>query len=384
VSDPYDKMAPAFEVAIEGSRLGSDLSDLVSHVEYESIDGMADEARITVANPDYKLSNSPLWQPGNQLDIWFGYGTSLNFVGRVIVAKPTPKFVRDGMPTIEIKGYTKDFIMMSNKPAAGSVGAVRNFQMDMITDAVERVAGRPVYKFDNLDIDTPGNTKYAAIQKADMSDYHYVQGLANTMGWLFWVDYTLDKKWTLHFKNPEGLRVQERVYTFEHNNGEKSTLLEFEPELSLSGAVTRLQVQSRDPETGQLYVEEFDDTENTPDAKYKGDPNEVVDESLQTGGAVVKFIFGDSMVEVVTDKRFRTAAEMKVWADMWWRRKREGFIMGRGTTVGVDDVRARQTHILKVPTESISGDYYFARARHVFGADSGYLLDFTARKVVRG
>jgi phage protein D len=381
--DPYEKLAPAFEVAIEGSRLGRSLSELVSGVEYESIDGMADEARLTISNPDYKLSNSSLWQPGNQMDIWFGYGTSLNFVGRVIIAKPTPKFVRDSMPTIEIKGYTKDFIMMSNKPAAGG-GSTRNFQVDSITDAVEQVASREVYKFDTLDIDKPDKLRYASVQKADMSDYHFVQGLANTLGWLFWVDYTQDERWTLHFKNPEGLRVQGRKYTFEHSNGDKSTLLDFEPELSLQGAVTRLQVQSRNPDTNALFVEEFDDTANTPDGKYKGDPADVIDETLSTSGAVVKFVFGDNAIEVVSDKKFRTAAEMKIWADQWWRRKRENFITGRGTIIGVDDIRARQTHVLKVPMDAISGDYYFARARHVFSASEGYLVDFSARKVVTG
>jgi phage protein D len=382
--DPYEKMAPAFEVAIEGSRLGTSLTELVSQVEYESIDGMADEARITIANPDYKLSNSPLWLPGNQLDLWFGYGSSLGYVGRVIIAKPKPKFVNGAMPTIEIHGYTKDFIMMSNTPAAGTLGSKRNFQTDSITDTVEQVASRPVYKFDNLDIDKPEIVKYASIQKSDMTDYNFVQALANTMGWLFWVDYTLDKKWTFHFKNPEGLRVQELKYTFEHFNGDKSTLLEFDPELALTGAVTRLQVQSRDPDSGKLYVEEFDDTSDTPDGRYKGDPAEVIDETLSTAGAVIKFIFGDSSVEVVSDKRFKSAADMKVWADQWWRRKRENFIFGRGSIIGIDDIRARQIHTLKVPMDSICGDYYFARARHVFNSTDGYLVDFTARKVVTG
>lgn len=379
--DPYVHLAPAFEISIEGFKLGKDLTELVQSVEYESADGVADESRVTISNIDYKLCNTSLWQPGNQLDIWFGYGTTLNFVGRTIIARPQPKFTRDSMPTLELHGYTKDFIMMSNKPESAG-GNTRNFQVDLITDAVEQVASRKAYKFDKLDIDKMEVSKYAGVQKADMSDYHFVKGLANTLGWLFWVDYTLEDKWTLHFKNPNGLRVQKFKYTFEHSNGDKSTLLDFEPELSLTGAVTRLQVQSRDPVTDKLYVEEFDDLENTPDGRYKGNPKDEIDETYSTAGAVIKYVFGDHAIEVVSDKRFASAADMKIWAEQWWRRKRENFIVGRGTLVGVDDLRARQTHTLKLPEKSISGDYYFSRAQHTFSNDNGYLVDFSARKVV--
>lgn len=381
--DPHRYMAPAFEVAIEDSRLGSDLTELVSEAEYESVDGIADEARITIANPDYQLCNSPLWQAGNQMDLWFGYGTQLGYVGRVIIARPSPKFVSDGMPTIAVKGYTMDQLMMDNKPEQ-SKSNVRNVTGDSIADAVERVAFR--YAFTELDIDPTPEAGRTPPQKADTSDYLYVKGLSNKLGWLFWVDYLHPKYggkgWTLHFKDPNTVRTQELKYTFEHYNGDNSTLLDFDPELALSGAVSKLQVQSRDPDTDKVLVEEFLDTENTPDARYRDDPERQIDETQTTAGAVVKFFFGEYGVEVVSDKQFKTAAEMKIWAQQWWQRRRENFVIGRGTVVGLDDLRARQTHRLVVPEISLTGDYYWQRARHVFSADGGYAVDFNARKIV--
>lgn len=379
--DPHRFMAPGFEVAIADSTLGKDLTELVDLVEYESVDGIADESRLTIFNPDYQLCNSPLWQPGNEMDLWFGYGGQLGYVGRTIIVKPRPRFTDTSKPVIEIKGYTKEHLMMGNKPELDKAD-IRNFEIDLISDAVERVASREAYGFDNLDIDESPAGKNAAPQKADMNDYVYVKGLANFLGWLFWVDYTLEDRWTLHFKNPEGLRVQEKKYTFEHfsHDSGQNTLLSFEPELALTGAVTKLQIQSRNPETSETYIEEFQDTEEAPDARFRGDPAQVVDEAHTTAGAVVKFFFGDYAVEVVSDKKFNSAAEMKIWAQQWWRRKREGFVTGRGNIVGVDDVRARQVHRLVVPENGLVGDYYFARARHVFTADGGYVIDFNGRK----
>jgi len=380
VGEPYDKMAPAFMIAINGEKFGVDISSLVQSVEYESSDGIADEARVTFGNPDYQLCGSPLWQPGNQMDIWFGYGTELGFIGRVIIMKPNPKFVRDGMPTIEIQGYTKDRLMAENKPNWKKKD-IRNFQTDIISDAVERIASQPEYSFDTLDID-PTPNKYAPPQKADMADYNFVRGMANALGWTFWVDYSIIDRWTLHFKDPENIH-QERIYTFEHHNGQNSTLLDFDPELSLSGSATRLQIQSRDPDSGKLYVEEFNDEQTVVDGRYNGDPGRKLEQSYSTGGAVIKYFFGDYAVEVVSDKTFKSASDMRIWAEAYWKKKREDFITGRGTLIGVEDLRARQTHTLIVPDKTISGEYYFMRARHQMSVESGYLIDFTARKIVK-
>lgn len=379
--DKYACFAPAFTVKIEGQQLGADITELMSSVEYESVDGVVDEARFTIANPDYKLCNTTLWQPGNQMEIWMGYGNELSLLGRVIIVTPQIRFPSSGMPTIEVKGYTKDFLMTLNRPDYGK-DDIRNFMSDDIGTAIEDVVSRPAYSFDTIDIDPTPEGKRCALQKADMTDYNFVRGLANTLGWYNWVDYTEEDRWAFHFKNPNGLRVQERKYTFEHYNGDKSTLLEFDPELTLSGAVTKLQVQSRNPDSGEFYVEEFEDQDTAPDTRYRNDPQQQLDSSHTTAGAVVKFIFGDNAVEVVADKRFSSAAELRVWAEQWWRRRREHFVLGRGRTVGVTDMRARQVHTLKLPEKSLVGDYYFARVRHEFSPSSGYTVDFTARKVI--
>lgn len=380
--DQHRDMAPSFEVAIADSKIGTKLSELVQSIEYESVDGIADEARLTIANPDYALSNSALWHPGNELEIWFGYGHDLGHVGRVIIVEPKPTFPESGMPVIQIKGYTKDQLMMQNAPALDKADT-RNFEVDLISDAVERVASRPSYRFDSLDIDVSPSNRFSSPQKSDMSDYNYVKGLANLLGWLFWVDYDEETRWTLHFKNPETFQAQDLVYTFEHHRGNASTLLSFEPELSLNGAVTKLQVQSRNPDTNESFIEEFEESVEAPDSKYNGDPKETIDDEHTTAGAVVKLFFGDYAIEVVSDKKFQSAAEMKLWAQQWFRRRREGFVTGRGKVVGVDTLRARQTHKLVLPSTALTGDYYFARVSHKFDSAGGYTIDFNARKVFR-
>jgi phage protein D len=378
-----DDLAPNFEVAVAGNKLGTGISDLVQSVEYESADGVVDEARVTLANPDYILCDSPLWQPGNELDIWCGYGTQLSFIGRVIICKPELSFVQDGMPTITIKGYTKDILMTQNKPkdARPQEESITQFEVFQIDQAIERIAACAPYNFKAFVDPTPNRN--TSPQKSDMSDFEFVKGLANLVGYLFWVDYNEVLGWCLYFVNPDNRSgmIQDKKYTFEHAVGSCS-LLEFRPELALTGAVTRLQVQSRNPLTDELYVEEFDDLANAPDVKYQGDPSKVVDETHTTAGAVVRLMFGDYAVDVITDKKFSSAVDMKVWAQEWFKRKRENFVMGRGSVIGIEDLRARQTHSLTLPSMSLTGDYYFSRVAHKFDRDSGYTCDFTARKIL--
>jgi phage protein D len=378
MADPHATLAPNFAVQIEGSDLGRGLSELVQSLEYENVDGIADEARLTISSPELVLHDSSLWQPGNQMDVWFGYGTDIQHVGRVIIARPEPGYPRDDIPAITVKGYTMEFLMMDNGPG-NTEPATRDFESIFIHEAVERVAQR--YPFDLLDIDpTPG--RYASIQKADTKDYEFVKSLSNLTGYLFWVDYTLENKWAFHFRDPTVLLEQEKKYVFQYNLGDKTTLLDFFPELTLSGAVQKLQAQVRDPESGQTMVVEFVDDQTAPDSRYIGDPAQVVDETHTTAGAVVKVFFGDYALEVVSDKQFKTEAELRWWAEQWFRRRRENFILGRGTIIGVPDLRARQTHELRGLAKAHNGDYYFARVNHKFGRDSGYEIDFSARKVL--
>lgn len=379
--DPHKLMAPNFDVAIAGSKLGYNLRQFVDSLEYESVDGIADEARLSLANPDFVLSDSKMWHPGNELDAWFGYGASVEHVGRVIITKPEPTFPSDGMPGITLKGYTKDQLMMQNSPSDEEAKR-RGIQVDLISERVKQVATREAYGFNKLDVDDTLGL-FAPPQKADMSDYEYVKGLANMTGYLFWVDYIQDDGWVLHFRDATAFDLaQEKTYTFEYNRGDLSTLLEFRPELSLTGAVTKLQAQVRIPESDKPLVVQFDDNEEAPDAKFTGDATEVIDETYTTAGAVVKLFFGDYAVEVVSDKKFKSEADLRLWAQQWFRRRRENFIIGRGTTIGIEYLRARQTHILKGLSKSLDGEYYFARVRHVFN-ENGYLTDFTARKLLK-
>lgn len=396
-----DNMAPNFVLRVGDNDYEVDAAvrNLIQVVEYESADGMADVMRIRAVNPDFRLSDSRMFAPGNEVSLFLGYGQSeLVHVGRVRIYKNRPTFPQDGWPTFEAIGYTKDHEMMHRQPEASSRGRARGrgrqrggrrFRQLKYSEAVAERAED--YGF-TLDIDESPEEPTNFIQRAGMSDYDFVKGLSNLTGFYFWVDGDEQGTWTLHFKDPESYDGdQEQQYTFEYNNGDMTTLFSFEPEFLVSGAVSRIRARVRNARTGRIMEAEFqEDNTESPDVLFSlSDDDDLgldlvdlpeIDSPPATSTAVQIFI-GDYSFEDVTSRRFRTEAELITWARQWFRRQREQFILSRGNSIGVENVMARQIHTISGVGTVYDGDYFFSRVKHVMDADSGgYTMNFNCRK----
>lgn len=375
---PYEDLAPNYQILIGGSELSLDVTQYISQVEYESADGMADEAKITVANPDFSLSDLKAFQAGNELDILLGYGAGLYYMGRVLTRRIRYHFPADEMPSFVVSGYTADARMMDNAPPEGKE---RVFADTKYSDIVERVALR--YGF-TPDVDpTPDVPKQDATgryQKAGVTDYQVVAACANITGFFFWVDYDLDQGWTLHFKDPATVldSVEQPNLHFKYNEGDFTTLFEFHPELLLQGAVTKIRVAFKNPKDGKRIVEEIEETESSGDVIFAGNELERAEDEIKAVSTIKVFLQDYSFDLPV--KRFDTAAETLEWVRQWFRRNRENFITGNGITVGVETLKARQMHSLSGLTTQLDGRYYFSKVRHVLSTSEGYSCQFFARK----
>jgi phage protein D len=396
-SNETDFMSPTFAIEVEGEELNTGVTEFIESVEYESTDGMADALRIRAINPDFMLSNSKLFQPGNEVAVWMGYGNELEYIGRAILRKQTPNFPQNGMPTIRAVAFTKDVLMMDNEPEKpkkkkGKGGRV--FKDSKFSSAVyDRAAD---YGF-ALDIDDTPDEPSNFIQRPGQSDYEFVNGLANLNGYVFWVDGDENGQWKLYFKMPGSLGVyQEKKYTFIYNQQDDSTLLSFQPEFLISGAITEMEVIVKDVRTGKLLKTKVKEENNaSPDISAVGDiTGDVFDDNVDTGldgagttegltsASDVKLFFNDYSFSVNTNRRFKTQLEVDNWAKQWFRRMRENFVLSRGRLIGVGNIRARQTHKLDGVGDLYNGDYYFTKVKHVCSKSQGYIIDFAARKVV--
>jgi phage protein D len=420
--------APDFRLTVQGAHVPVGIRQLTERVEYESSDGMADMMRVVFRDPKYippkgltakgplrglgaggggagshlSLRNIKMFQPGNEMSLWLGYGTQLKHVGRVVIRKVRPNFPRDDIPSVEVIGYTKDSAMMDNAPEPPKnpppkgkrkkkTQNGRIFKQSTFAAAVrERASG---YDFE-LDVDDTPDAKspHNFIQKVGLTDYDFIKGLSNITGYYFWVDGGANGRWTLHFKNPAKLRrevLQAQTYTFRYDQKNLSSLLDFEPELAIQGATTKLQARVKDPATGRIFDATFDEeNEETPDplAVVRDDIEFDVEGNVLQGeyktASSVKLFINDYSFETRTNRRFRNEAELIVWARQWFRRQRENFILSSGTIIGVEHVMARQIHKLTGLGMGLDGEYFFSNVNHLLSNTAGYEINFTARKVV--
>lgn len=399
--------APNFSIKVEGGEVPLGVRQLVQRVEYESTDGMADLLKVMVWDPDFippkgmsgsggsgaggRLNETKIFQPGNEIAVAFGYGTNLQHVGRAIIRKSRPNFPSNAVPMIEVVAYTKDVLMMDNAPEKSKKQKGKGGRAFVDKRYSEAVAERAEDYGFTLDIDETPDAPHRFMQKAGLTDYDFVNGLANLTGFVLWVEGDVAGIWTLHFKNPETLAaadIQDRKYTFRYSQGNLGSLLAFEPELAIQGSITKLKVQVKNTQTGRLMEAEFtEDNDQAPEtlAEVSGDTLSVVDQVLDkehTTGSDVKLFLDDYSFEVQANRRFTSEAEVIQWARQWYRRQRENFVLARGATIGVENLMARQTHALDGVGPSLSADYYFSRVKHILSDTTGYLCDFNCRKVV--
>jgi hypothetical protein len=379
-----ETLAPYFMVMVGQPGTSFDTSvnlvnpAMIESVEYELADNIADMATVVVRNPDLVLNNSKMFAPGNEMEIWMGYGASLpTYIGRVVITRPEPNFPRDQMPTITVKGYTKDHSMMVNAPEKG---VKRRHKNKTFSQAVGDKAREYNMETDIEDVDFKPRDLF---QKVGMTDYEFVRGIANFTGFLFWVDWDVSiSSWVLHFKDPARISVQDKVYTFRYNQGDLSTLLEFNMQMALRDALTKVTIEVSDGK-GHVFKDTIEDNANQPDVLYTGNPkDEKITQTYTTGGAI-KLFFGEHSIDIPSKAHINNAADLKMYVSKWFADNRANFIIGDGTVIGLESLACRQRHILSGLGVAYDGKYEFTKVTHKQSLD-GYFCTFSARKIIEG
>lgn len=408
--------APNFSIKIQGGRAPIGIRQLVQSIEYESSDGMADLMRIVFRDPNLippkglmsigskiglggfgggsgsslSLRDTKVIQPGNEISLSFGYGSQLKHIGRAIIRKIRPVYPRSDIPSLEVVAYTKDSMMMDNAPEAskkkkGKGGRV--FKNITFADAVRERASD--YGFE-LDVDKTNDKPHNFIQKVGLSDYDFIKGLSNITGYYFWVHGDATGKWTLYFKNPDTMQrdlIQDKIYTFKYDQKNLGSLLEFEPELVIQGATTKLQAKVKHYKTGKILEATFqEENDEAPDPFAEGEPDLTIQdnklEGKHTTGSDVKLFINDFSFEIRANRKFQDENDLINWAKQWFRRNRENFVLASGSIIGVETVAARQIHNLTGLGGGLDGEYFFSNVTHRMSNDTGYELECSFRKVV--
>jgi len=92
-----DFMAPAFRLFVEGHEVGEEVTQHVVEIDVEHTVDVISKTSIVVQDADNRWTDSILWEPGNEVDVFMGYGNALGHVGRFEILRHLPDYPEDAL-----------------------------------------------------------------------------------------------------------------------------------------------------------------------------------------------------------------------------------------------------------------------------------------------
>jgi phage protein D len=374
-TDAY--LAPRYLVSVEGTKLQSDVTDLIDSVTYEEGENVASKIVLDVLNPDFKLLESKVFAEGNAVDLWVGYDAKpLKFMNRGFVQKPNPTFPRGGIPRIRVVAHDVSRKLMD----AGEKDKGKTYSKKRDSEIVEAL-------FKEIEV-APFVVQTKGLKtrtrKKGTPRWQFMKRIARLNGYVLDVRYDPTKRLHVGFFGPAEGETQEDIYKFSYGTGEAdATLLEFTPDTSLPSQDTKLEVTYTDPKTRKTHRVEVEVTRKDAErTKFTGtDGAKELKREITNGPSVTLTVFGQQE-EVVADRQFTSPKDAKRWASAWWDRRQREFSFGRGSVLGVNTLRRGQVHELKGLGNRLSGKWQFTSVVHRQSGRSLYEVEFTATKVV--
>jgi hypothetical protein len=461
--DPYangDNYAPKTIIFVEDDEVEIEIMRDVKEMTYEESTSMTTEVKIELVNTDGRYTDSVMWGPGNEVELWLGYMGDVQFLGRCELTRHTPIFPADGIMTLRLRGLDKTWRMKRQELKLKGGRTPR--KADRTTRKYEgTVAGfvKQVAKKYGLKTDIARKfykIKDKFLQKKGQTDYQILSALANFYRALLKAEYRIDTSnrsastvdareatpggaWYLVFDDYDYV-TQQKMFTFRHVEGDESTIVEIEFEMSVEDNLTEVQAYYWDPlaegtdgkkggwrviseeEHRKVYtrhkIKAAGGEDASPDG-YKWKPVKEKDGTIKKNAdgseawqEETKKVFvrdtdpfhrsyrsqrrkvrrGDQhptklrlaiaghSVEILT-KPFRNAEEAKQFVKKWVKENKDNFITAKGILPGVL-IHAGETHQIEggLIGKRYDGWYFFNMVRQEV-SDAGWLTHFSAHKV---
>lgn len=398
----FEDLAPVYRVVVSGHELNAEVLRSVISIDVDLSRDMADQIKLRVANPSsdqlgrgyaggqLTFIDTKVWMPGNQLDVYAGYGSAETHICSGIVQKWLPTFPSDGVPTLDIVALDASTRLMDADTSAVA-RSYPHFDLDTI---VLEVINR--HDIDPGEV-TPlvGTFQQNLTKKAGMTDYQFVKGLANLCGYEFKIRYDpVAERWKAYWRPPTS--DQEVTYTFTYMAG-VATLLDFDAQWGLRDAPSEVKVLYFD-ESARIWQElsskdisaairnevlgkeRAKGSSAVEDLAFLGSDEVVRQEILSL--EKIRIGAGGTSVEVVPERSFQNAETAERFAARWLRAHRDNFITGRGTVVGLETLRPGDIHRIEGIGVLLSGEWEMTSVRHVMSVDTGFRTEFSANKVI--
>lgn len=336
---------------IEGQDLSKVLTDDAVSLTVEDHAEEADAAAFEVTNRANAWIDHPLFDRGNLVEVFLGYGADPPKIFEGVIAVVEPHFPQDGVPTISVTAYDRSYLMRKK----GDRDAA--YPDRTANEVVREVALS--YRFHESEIVTPDETPLRRFfMQSVQDDWAFLQGIAKELGFELYVELG-----ALHFRKPR-TRPEFVPGTFVY----RENLLSFEPSLTVDESVSKVVVRGWD----ELAKRPFEVVVDDPFAAERDVlGSQAASDFLSEG-------FGEN-TRILSEAVATSEAHAKEIALAFFQRKEFELITATGSCVGEPEFKAKRLVRIGGVGEKFSGTYYLTRVTHRFD-DAGYLCEFEAKR----
>lgn len=333
--------APRFDVRVSGLTMAAELADQVLGITVETSLDLAGTFALTLRNPDNRLLDSPLLDPGKTVEVHLGYGNDLKpaFLGEI--ASVEPSFPAGGPPTVQVSGYDKSYRMRRGQPEPTEY----TFVNDSMVAARIAVENGLVPVVDP----TPGLREKIVQVESDMA---FLKERARRYHFDVYVEWD-----RLHFRFP---RPQAAAYLLEWGRN----LSSFRPRLSSSAAAGVQVVRG--------YNQELAQTVMGLALAADLDLGRLTEQLGSSAADLVLSMARKGIRKHVLDNPL----DAKTLAESLLAQFVEGMYEGAGSCVGIPELAAGQYIEIQGVGERFSGTYRLRKVTHRMD-DSGFMTDFS-------
>jgi len=358
-----DFYVPYFQVKIAGRPQGQDVVRDILQVSYKDNITEIDTFDITINNwdadsRDFKYSDSDLFNPGKELELWMGYygKDRLRLMVRGQITALRPSFPSGGGSTLAISGLNVLHKLRTKQES-------HSYEKKTDSEIANEVASRL-----GIEIKTdsaPDEKRFDYLLQDNQYDIIFLMERARRIGYDLFVEEQGQNGQAGQPLLRFGRSLQVRQVTYQLTYGR--SLIEFKPDLTTANQVSEVTVRGWDA----VNKKKIEQTAKRSEISVKG-------VGAAGGQAAIEQSFNQRR-EIVATKPIESDAEAKTLALRTLEENAKDMVKGSGSTVGLPDLRAGCVVQIDGLGARFSGRYFITSSTHAIG-DGGYTTQFECRR----
>lgn len=360
--DGQDFYVPYFEVKIGGRAQGQTVIHDILSVTYKDSLQDIDSFDLNINNWDaekrtFKYSDSDLFDPGKELELWMGYygKGNMRLMVRGQITGLHPTFPAGGGSALAVSGLN-----VLHKLRTAQVSDTYVQKTD--SEVAARIGQRLGVKIKT----SPGKeTPYDYLIQDNQYDIIFLMERARRIGYELYVE-----------EQGKNGQSQQPVLIFGRSNDVKRptydlrygrTLIDFKPDLTTANQINEVVVRGWD----RLNKKKIEVTATRKQLGIKGvgaaGNQEAIEQSFK------------QRREIIATKPVESVDEAKTLARRTLEENAKEMVKATGSTVGLPDLRAGSAVKIDGAGLRFSGRYFVTATTHTIG-DSGYTTQFECRR----